>query len=149
MDKFSIRRYQPVDFQEVIGVFNTNVPDFFDPSETQDLFHYLEQEIEDYFVIIKDAQIVGAGGINYDADGITARLSWDFLDRNMQQNGAGTILTQHRILHVQQLPHIQRLIVRTSQMAEGFYQKMGFVVKERLPDYWAKGFDLVVMEFKA
>lgn len=149
MDKFSIRPYQPVDFQEVIGVFNTNVPDFFDPSETQDLFHYLEQEIEDYFVIIKDAQIVGAGGINYDTDGITARLSWDFLDRNMQQNGAGTLLTRHRILHVQQLPHIQRLIVRTSQMAEGFYQKMGFEVKERLPDYWAKGFDLVLMEFKA
>lgn len=144
-----IRPYQKSDFKEVMRVFETNVPDFFAESEHEDLIHYLKHEIEDYFILIQENRIIGAGGINYDDDQITARLSWDFLDKEIQHQGAGRLLTEHRIRYVKQNMAIQRLIVRTSQFAEGFYQKLGFKVKERAADYWAQGFDLVFMEYPA
>lgn len=144
-----IRPYQKSDFKEVMKVFETNVPEFFAESEHEDLIHYLKHEIEDYFILTQENRIIGAGGINYDDDQITARLSWDFLDKEIQHQGAGRLLTEHRIQYVQQNMAIQRLIVRTSQFAEGFYQKLGFIVKERTADYWAQGFDLVFMEYPA
>jgi len=148
MSGFIIRPYQNNDFQDVMDIFKTNVPDYFDASEIQELSNYLLHEIEDYFVIISNDKIVGAGGINYDNDNITARLSWDFLDKHIQHKGAGTVLTQFRIQHVLKLKHIQKLIVRTSQFADGFYTKQGFQVKERVKDYWAPGFDMIFMEYQ-
>ena len=36
--------------------------------------------------------------------------------------------------------------VRTSQFADKFYEQFGFVTKEVINDYWAKGFDLYRMD---
>lgn len=149
MQGILIRPYHKEDFAAVIQVFETNVPEFFAESELEDLIYYLNHEIEDYFILKSADRLIGAGGINYDEDQITARLSWDFLDKGIQHQGAGKLLTEYRIHYVQQNAAIERLIVRTSQFAEGFYHKMGFEVVERTPNYWAEGFDLVFMEYAA
>lgn len=148
MKSYKIRPYLPQDFDELIHIFKTNVPDSFAETEIADLKTYLQEEIQDYFVITENNQILGAAGINYDDDQITARLSWDFMDQKKDHKGAGTAITQHRIDLIRKLPHIKRLIVRTSQFAEGFYKKQGFITIERVPDYWAKGYDLIFMEFQ-
>lgn len=147
MKSYKIRPYLPQDFDELIKIFKTNVPTSFAESEIADLINYLQEEIEDYFVITDNNQILGAAGINYDDDQITARLSWDFMDQNKNHKGAGTAITRYRIDLIRKLPHIKKLIVRTSQFAEGFYNKQGFLAIERVPDYWAKGYDLIFMEF--
>jgi ribosomal protein S18 acetylase RimI-like enzyme len=41
-----------------------------------------------------------------------------------------------------------KLIVRTSQFADGFYKKQGFKEVNRIKDYWAKGYDMVLMEYQ-
>jgi ribosomal-protein-alanine N-acetyltransferase len=148
MSDFLIRPYEFEDLQSVLEVFESNVPYYFAPEESDDLKHYLENEIEDYFVLLQDGKIIGAGGINYDNDLITARLSWDFMDKNIQKKGAGSVLTQYRINHVLSQKHILKLIVRTSQFADGFYKKQGFKEVNRIKDYWAKGYDMVLMEYQ-
>ena len=60
----------------------------------------------------------------------------------------GTLLLKYRIEKLKSIGSIQRITVRTSQAAYGFYEKQGFVLNEIKKDYWAKGFDMYNMELK-
>lgn len=141
-----IKPYQPTHQEAVLQLLRLNTPQFFDPSEEADFVHYLTHELEDYFVIEQDGQVVGCGGINYFLDDGVARISWDMLHPEAQGKGWGAKLVQHRIDHIKAQANIETIIVRTSQLAYQFYQKCGFTLQEIVKDYWAKGFDLYQME---
>lgn len=125
-----------------------NVPKYFAQEEIEDFRLYLDNEVELYYVAQLNGQIVGAGGINFEENHTIAKISWDFIHPNYQQDGIGTSLLAHRLLHLQTMNEVQTILVRTSQLAYRFYQKHGFVLVETVKDYWAKGFDLYRMEYK-
>ena len=141
-----IRAYTPDDKETVLKIFNQNVPEYFAPSELDDLIHYLEHELEDYFVYEEDGALLGAGGVNYFPEEQKVHISWDFVAAEAKGKGVGSQLVQHRINHVKANPNIHKIVVRTSQLAYKFYEKCGFILKGTQKDYWAKGFDLYYME---
>ena len=61
--------------------------------------------------------------------------------------GIGRALLTHRLELLNSMPEIKKIRVRTSQHANSFYEKGGFVLKEKIKDYWAIGFDLYMMEY--
>lgn len=142
---FRIRNYSKSDENQVLNIFRLNTPTFFDSSEEQDLVVYLDQEIEDYFLVEENGEVLGCGGINYLYDQQSARLSWDFLHPESQGKGIGRALVQYRLNKIAKNSRIKTVVVRTSQMADKFYQKMGFSLVSVKKDYWAKGFDLYEM----
>lgn len=141
-----IRKYTTKDKKAVLSLFRNNTPNYFDISEEIDLENYLDTEIEDYFVVEENLQIIGAGGINYFPLEKTARISWDIIDPISQGKGIGKQLTQFRINHIIKKPEIGLIVVRTSQHVYQFYEKMGFKLEKVVKDYWAKDFDLYYME---
>ena len=140
-----IRPHQPSDQPHLIDMLRANTPASFAKEEEPDFIFYLKHETELYFVLEEENQIIACGGINFDQDGHTARISWDMVHPEFQGKGAGTQLLQYRINLVRQMKQIDTLIVRTSQTAYGFYEKNGFFLEEINKDYWAKGFDLYLM----
>ena len=98
------------------------------------------------FVIEKENQVIGSGGINYSDQNSIGIISWDIIDPNHQGLGIGRMLLNHRLNLLKKTESIQKVIVRTSQIAFPFYEKAGFEIKEVKIDYWAKGFDLYLME---
>lgn len=141
-----IRPYIPEDKSKIKDLLKQNTPKYFDPSEEREFEEYLEKEIEDYFVFEQNNQIIGAGGINYFPQEKIARISWDMLDPKLQGEGIGRKLTQHRIDHLKKNTQIELIIVRTSQLAFKFYEKMGFELEKIEKDFWSKGFDLYQMK---
>lgn len=141
-----IRAYTPADQPALLELMKRLVPNYFAPEEIADFQHYLNHERDDYFVLIVDDRVVACGGINYGVDGAgTARLSWDMVHPELQGRGLGQYLTNYR-LSVCRQKQIQKVIVRTSQHAHVFYQKLGFTCREVHPDYWARGYDMYWME---
>ena len=57
------------------------------------------------------------------------------------------LLLKYRIEILKSIDGIQKITVRTSQLAYKFYEKQGFTLKEIQRDYWAKGFDMYSMEY--
>jgi ribosomal protein S18 acetylase RimI-like enzyme len=55
---------------------------------------------------------------------------------------------KHRIDKLNSIGSIQKITVRTSQVAYKFYEKQGFELFEIIKDYWADGFDMYNMEYK-
>ncbi|NDK55156.1 GNAT family N-acetyltransferase [Pontibacter fetidus] len=140
-----IRPYTSSDKTALIDLLKLNTPLYFAEAEEADFIEYLEQHLEDYFVVEEAGAIVGAGGINYFSDDKIARLSWDIVHPAYQGKRIGSQLTQHRINHIKANPGINTIVVRTTQLAYPFYQKMGFTLVKTEKDYWAKGFDLYEM----
>lgn len=141
-----IRKYSSTDFKAVINLLRLNTPQYFDSSEEIDFVRYLQTEADHYFVYDLVGEIVGCGGINFGFDdGKTARLSWDIIHPLRQGEGIGRSLTAYRIEQIAKKNAVERVCVRTSQMAYQFYEKMGFRLERTERDYWAQGFDLYEM----
>jgi [ribosomal protein S18]-alanine N-acetyltransferase len=142
-----IRDYTPADQPAVLQLLRLNTPTYFAPEEEQDLVHYLEQEREHYFVLEVNNQLVGCGGFNFSGDPTTGKISWDLLHPDFQRQSLGSQLLTYRIAQLQQFTGLQKIIVRTSQLAYRFYEKQGFTLVQTVDDYWGKGFHLYAMEY--
>lgn len=143
-----IRVYSNKDKSKIIDLLRKNTPKYFAASEEADFVHYLNYEVEDYFVYEECSKIIGAGGINYFPNKKVARISWDVIDPKYQGKGVGKKLTQYRINYLKEKTNIESIIVRTSQLAHPFYEKMGFELEKIEKDFWAKNFDLYQMKMK-
>ena len=146
--KVWIRKYLPEDKELLVELLTLHVPDFFAESEIADYENYLQHKTELYFVAESDNDIVGAGGINFDKENRTAKISWDFTAPHYQNKGVGRKLLEYRLAILRNMPDVDRITVRTSQLAFRFYEKSGFRLKTVEKDYWAKGFDLYDMELE-
>ena len=146
-----IRTYKDSDKNSLIKLIQLNTPNYFDISEEDDFIKYLEEELEDYFVIEDKTthQIIGCGGINYflDEEPMTACISWDMLHPNCQGKGIGKELLMHRIEYIKDRK-ITSVVVRTTQLTYKFYEKVGFNLEKIEKDFWAEGFDLYFMKLE-
>lgn len=144
----TIREYGVADKNAVMNLIKLNTPKYFAINEETDLHNYLENERELYYVVLIDNKIVGCGGINFADNNTIGKISWDILHPNYQGKSIGTKLLKHRIEKLKSMDNIQKITVRTSQVAYGFYEKQGFELNEIKKDYWANGFDMYNMELK-
>ncbi len=144
----TIREYETNDKEAVMDLLRLNTPEFFAAEEEHDLKNYLENERELYYVLVYDDKIVGCGGINFEDSTTTGKISWDIFNPDYQGKSLGTRLLKHRIEKLQSIDSIQKIMVRTSQVAYKFYEKQGFELLEISKDYWAEGFDMYNMIYR-
>lgn len=147
-DHISIREYRPADKDAVMNLIRLNTPKYFAVKEEEDLGRYLDEEVELYYVLSIEEQIVGCGGINFADNMTTGRISWDIVHPYYQGKSLGTKLLRHRMEKLRNISSIEKVTVRTSQMAYKFYEKQGFVLLEVKEDYWADGLDMYKMEYR-
>ncbi len=140
-----IRPYLESDSEFVLELFDRNTPSFFSPDERGDLIFYLENEIENYFVLEVEDIIVACGGYNKGTLPSEMRISWDLVHPDYQGKGYGSALLKYRIQKIQEDKTINLISVRTSQLAYKYYEKNHFVLNEVVHHYWAEGFDLYSM----
>ena len=144
-EKTIIRKYNEADKEKVISLLRLNTPKYFSPVEEKDLIFYIENEIEQYFVVEYENKIIGCGGFNFSEDLTVGKISWDIFHPDYQGKGIGSLLLNFRIEKLKELVSLQTISVRTSQLAYKFYEKNGFELKEIIKDYWAEGFDMYRM----
>jgi [ribosomal protein S18]-alanine N-acetyltransferase len=142
----TIRTYQTTDYQACIYILQCNTPEWFHPDEEPEFAYYLKHELEDYFVAELEGVVVGCAGLNTKNDTETIILSWGMVHPAFHQQRIGIALLQHRTAYAREQYKAQTLVVRTSQMAFGFFEKQGFVLQEIKKDYWAPGFDCYEMQ---
>ena len=146
-NSITIREYKSIDKSSVMNLIRLNTPEYFAPEEEDDFSNYLDNERELYYVLLFNEKIVGCGGINFAEKKTIRKISWDILHPEYQVKSLGTRLLEYRIDKLESIKSVQKITVRTSQVAYQFYEKQGFELKEIKKDYWAKGFDMYKMEY--
>ncbi len=147
MSQPTIRPYHPKDKTALITILRLNSPAYFAPEEEEGFDQYLDHGTEDYFVICVDDVPVGCGGINYEDEKTTGIISWDMIHPDFQKQSLGSRLLQYRIDKLKAMPDIRKIIVRTSQLTDRYYQKMGFKLLNVVENHWAEGYHLYLMEY--
>lgn len=145
-EQFWIRAFNKNDENALLGLLQFNIPKYFAVAELVDFKEYLDKFREDYFVLCFENEVVACGGINYFEE--TARISWDIVHPSYQNKGIGSILLRYRLDKLKEQSSIKSIVVRTAQEVFQFYEKFGFELKEIVPNYWAMGYDLYLMERK-
>ncbi len=143
-----IRSFNPSDVPQLLELLRLNTPKFFSENEKADFVHYLNNEVEYYFVATKNDQIVGCGGFNFWDEGTMVRISWDILHPDFQGQGIGKSLLKYRLNEITKFDKVEKVVVRTSQLVYKFYEKQGFILQKITKDYWDLGFDLYEMELQ-
>ena len=141
-----IRPYKIEDKTKLIALLKLNIPQYFDRSEERDFIDYLNKFADHYFVVEENGSIIGCGGINYFHEESIARISWDIIHPDFQGKGIGKKLTLHRINEIRNNSSVNLIVVRTSQLAFKFYEKLGFELEKTEKDFWVKGLDLYQMK---
>ena len=159
-----IRKYSTKDIENLLNLIRLNTPKYFNPKEEADFIYYLDNEIEDYFVVEENSVIVGCGGINYDENNAviswdiihpeyskkenTAVISWDIIHPGHHGKGIGKKLLEYRVNFVKENSDYKTIVVRTSHLTDKFYEKLGFKLEFIKKDYWAEGYDLYQMKLE-
>ncbi len=145
--KTNIREYTPSDNHQVLNLLRLNTPEYFAVEEENDFINYLENEIDFYYVIELEGQIVGCGGVNF-RDENTGVISWGIIHPEYQKMRLGSKLLTHRIQELQKIEKITRITVRTTQLVFPFFEKNGFKLVNIIENYWADGFHLYEMDYE-
>jgi len=140
----TLRAYTVQDYDAIINLFLLNTPQFFCPPEQQDLEAFLRDELENYYVVEENGEILACGGSNIE-DGI-GWLSWYIVHPASQGKGYGKQVALKNLELLKADERVGAIKVRTSQLVYPFYEKLGFVLRSTRDNYWGQGMHLYEMD---
>lgn len=143
-----IRPFKTTDRETLLEIFKMNTPQYFDPGEIRDFEAYLDDNGDTYLTIEHQNKVVGGTGYQITDQATIGRITWIFFHPDSAGLGLGRQSMEHCLSLFRRVPTLQKLVVTTSQLAFGFFEKFGLVLVKTEKDYWGQGLDLYLMEMK-
>jgi ribosomal protein S18 acetylase RimI-like enzyme len=141
-----LRQYKESDLEELLIIFHLNVPEYFDPKEAEEFIDYLKLKSGTYLTILHENKIVGGIGYEFRESDSSGRINWIFIKPDHKGKGIGKEAVEYCLNILKSNPEVEKLVVRTSQLAHNFFERFGFQLIQTEKDYWGKGLDLYLME---
>ncbi len=147
-----IRKYKSEDRAACLAIFESNLPQYFDPNERADLETWLNGQdesvlayknttAEQYYVLESDNSIVACGGYYLAKAASRANLCWGMVDGAFHKRGFGRQLLEFRIQEIANKYPNFSISMDTSQHTIPFFEKLGFVVVKFTPNGYGAGLD--------
>lgn len=141
-----IKPYSSAHKKELIEIFKKNIPSYFALKELAYFEDYLERFSETYCTIFDGNNIAGGIGFQISTAKNEGSITWVFLNPVAMNKGLGRTASEYCIERIKENKSITKIMVRTSQFAYLFFEKLGFKLIHKIDDYWAEGFDLFEMQ---
>ena len=138
------RRYAVSDKEACLALFDSNVPEFFDPAERADFGTFLDDPGGEYFIVQQDGAVIGCGGFAREDRG-QARFTWGMVDRSRHRTGLGRLLAEHRLQAIEETGDFTEVELFTTQLVAPFFARLGFAIERVEKDGFAPGLDKVQM----
>ncbi len=126
-----------------LAAFDSNTPPYFHPIERPQFEAFLDGPKCPYFVLVEGEQVLGCGGW-YEKDGV-AGLVWGMIHADHHRKGLGTTLLRARFDQIHAREGDIPIRIETTEHAQGFFEKHGFVATGRKKDGFGEGLDQVDM----
>ena len=139
-----LRPYRDSDHATVLGIFKSNTPDYFAPSEAHEFRSFLSAPNSEFVLVAMVGTDVVGFGAAYCRSAIEGGLAWGMVHRDWHGRGVGRALLEARIALLWS-HEVEQVRVRTSQHSAGFFARAGFSVVEVEAEGFAPGIDQVTM----
>lgn len=146
-----IRPYRPADYSDCIQAFDSNCPGFFADDEKEEFQELLQSFAQAetaenasgvyYYVTETEGRIVACAGFYLPPDDSPATLVWGMVARDHHRKGIGDTLLKYRLNKIQELRPGTRVLLDTTQLSYGFFERSGFRVTKITTDFYAPGLD--------
>ena len=138
------RPYAATDLKGCLAVFDSNLPDFFAPTEREEFqAHLLAAPAASSMslVLTHAGAVVACGGLTHQEGQDDARMVWGMVVRDWQGRGLGRRLLRERLALARSLAGLRTVSLSTSQRTRGFYEAEGFVLTGVVPNGFGAGLD--------
>lgn len=149
----TIKPYLPEYKSRLIEIFKSNMPLYFAEEELPLFNSFLEKDVflKNYSIVLKDALIVGCGGIALNEPTKYTNvphviMTWGMVDLKNHKEGLGKELLLFRINQSKEIYPGVKIALGTTQHTFSFFEKYGFKTVYIEKDHWAKDLDLYQME---
>ena len=139
------RPFDITDRAACLGIFDTNVPDYFLPAERMQFEQFLDRLPGPYFVVMDNDDLVACGGIAMGRGSGEADICWTLVHRDHHGHGVGDFLMTTCVIEILALEHIHTARLETSQHTRRFFERWGFKTVEVVPNGFGPGLDRVEM----
>ncbi len=143
-----VRPYSSDDLPGCLTAFDSNVPEYFDPSERAEFTEFLAEDPWPYVVMENEGASLGCGGWDLEDGGKLASLTWGLVRNDLHKQGLGRFLLLYRLREVAKISGVERVRIDTSQQTAEFFRKQGFKVLSVEKDGYAPGLDRIEMMMK-
>lgn len=148
----TIRKYEPTDRASCIEIFNSNCPQYFDPTEIGGLETWLNGQdsgiityntsaADSFSVLELDSRVIGCGGYYIVKGEECANLVWGMVHHDFHGQGMGKELLLYRLDEIRQLYPQYPVQMDTTQHTFLFFEKLGFVVTSITKDAYGPSLD--------
>ena len=141
----SLIKYTPAFKQEVLEIFDSNVPEFFEPFEREPFEDFLSKELNSYFILSQSDETIGAGGYWKETES-EARICWLMIHADYHTKGFGAFMMNSFEELIKTEKNYTKITLKTAQKTDMFYEKLGYTTTYFEKDHWAKGLHLYLME---
>ena len=141
MTRVVVRDYAATDRDAVLAIFDSNLPNYFAPSDRAWLGETLDEPDGPAFVATIDAVPVAFGGYELWEHYNKALLYWGMAARAWHGSGIGRLLLVERLLHVARFaaPPTRYVTVDTSPLVAPFFRHAGFEETAMWPEGYRSG----------
>jgi ribosomal protein S18 acetylase RimI-like enzyme len=142
-----IRSYAAADREMCLKIFRSNVPTYFAAPDEAEFRHFVDRQIGPLWVVADNGVIVACGGVALDhPEAGIATLCWGMVAADRHRHGIGSALLQHRINYVAaEQPATRLLRANTTQLAQSFFERHGFVAVRVVTGGYGAALDHVVL----
>ncbi|MBO9664557.1 GNAT family N-acetyltransferase [Dokdonella sp.] len=144
-----VRQYRPQDRAACLALFESNVPEYFAEAERADFIDQLDNLEGPYLVVGNGGAVVACGGFQADRkDPSIAALCWGMVRRDLHGSRLGEALLVARLDLIATNPAFESVVIETTPMSRGFFERYGFVAGRVVADGFVPGYDLVEMTLR-
>lgn len=139
-----IRPWRPGDREACVGLFDSNVPEFFRPGERTDFYEFLQAPPGPCFVAVRGQEVLACGGVAEEGFG-EASICWTVVARSHQGKGLGRRILEECHRAAAEMQGVRFLRLETIPAVAGFFGALGYGVVQVDADGYGDGLDRVIM----
>ena len=151
--KTNITTYKQTDKDDVIEIFNSNCPKYFDCTDQKDLIDFLENHADSNFKIVRHKnKTIGCGGHYIKHEENVFGIAWVMFRRHSLGRANFTAVSDdffnYLLTSIMNENLDYKIVINTTQLLQKTFNKYGFITEKIIENGFGNNLDHYVMTRK-